>query len=147
MTTLSQPFASLPHASRREPALPGDMLYRLRRSKSIASMLPFLLLSGVITLVMTAVMHLMWTGLSEGFLGVWMESWLTAWPIAFPIAYLVSPALLKFAAYISAPASRAEPRLPGLAFGDIRSASASVTATHGLTVLRNLKPAHDFSAV
>ena len=150
MTTLSQPFASLPQASRRETAtlsLPGDVLYRLRRSKSIASMLPFLLLSGVITLVMTAVMHLMWSGWNDGFFGVWMESWLTAWPIAFPVAYLVSPALLKLAACISAPAVRAEPRLPGLAFGDINAVSANATANNGLTVLRNLKPAHDFSAV
>ncbi|HJV76644.1 MAG TPA: DUF2798 domain-containing protein [Noviherbaspirillum sp.] len=150
MHTLSHPYASLPQEPRRKtvtPVMPGQVLYHLRRSRSLASMLPFLFLSGVITLVMTAVMRLMWTGWTDGFVNVWMESWLTAWPIAFPIAYLVSPPLLKLAAYISAPAARPAPRVRGLAFGDIESASARVTANNDLTVLRNLKPAHDFSAV
>lgn len=149
MTTLSQPFASQSQAALRASAAggaTGGIVYRLRRSRSIASMLPSFFLSGVITLVMTAVMHLMWTGWTAGFLSVWMESWLTAWPIAFPVAYLVGPALTRLAARISAPA-REQSRLPGLAFGDIASASARVTARNGLTVLRNLKPAHDFSAV
>lgn len=150
MTTLSQSFASLPKAERRDSAaigLAGQFVYRLRRSRSIASMLPSLLLSGVITLVMTAVMQVMWSGWSNGFIGVWMESWLTAWPIAFPVAYLSGPALQKLAAAISAPANRAAARTPGLAFGDIADASARVTANNGFVILRNLKPAHDFSAV
>lgn len=150
MHTLSHPYASLPQELRRQNAIsgmPAQVLYRLRRSRSLASMLPFLLLSGVITLVMTAVMRLMWTGWNESFINVWMESWLTAWPIAFPIAYLVSPPLLKLAVYISAPAARPQPRVRGLTFGDIEGISACVTANNGLTVLRNLKPAHDFSAV
>lgn len=150
MHTLSHPYASLPQEPRRKAStssMPGQLLYGLRRSKSLASMLPFLLLSGVITLVMTAVMRLMWTGWNEGFINVWMESWLTAWPIAFPIAYVVSPPLLKLAAYISAPAARPAPQVRGLAFGDIDGVSERVTANNGLMVLRNLKPAHDFSAV
>lgn len=150
MHTLSHPYASLPQEPRRQntvSGMPSQVLYRVRRSRSLASMLPFLLLSGVITLVMTAVMRLMWTGWTDGFVSVWMESWLTAWPIAFPIAYLVSPPLLKLATYISAPAARPAPRVRGLTFGDINGVSARVTAHNGLTVLRNLKPAHDFSAV
>jgi hypothetical protein len=151
MTTLSHPLASLHKTADREPAaigVDGSFVYRLRRSRSLASMLPSLLLSGVITLVMTAVMHLMWSGWSNGFFGVWMESWLTAWPIAFPVAYLSGPLLQKLAACISVPTAPMEMHAePGLAFGDIADVSARVTANNGFVVLRNLKPAHDFSAV
>lgn len=151
MTTLSHSLASLPKSAEREPAdlgVAGSSVYRLRRSHSLASMLPSLLLSGVITLVMTAVMHLMWSGWTSGFFGAWMESWLTAWPIAFPVAYLSAPVLQKLATAISAPVDDAmTPAKSGLAFGDITAVSASVTAHNGFVVLRNLKPAHDFSAV
>ncbi|GAB3542464.1 hypothetical protein GCM10027343_14480 [Noviherbaspirillum agri] len=149
MTTLSHPISSLPKSTESAATgAAGSAVYRVRRSHSLASMLPSLLLSGVITLVMTAVMHLMWSGLSNGFFGAWMESWLTAWPIAFPVAYLMGPALNRIAARISAPAARADLRpQAGLAFGDIASVSDTVTANNGFVVLRNLKPAHDFSAV
>ncbi|HZW14009.1 MAG TPA: DUF2798 domain-containing protein [Noviherbaspirillum sp.] len=151
MTTLSHPIAPLPKNANREPVatgVAGSFVHRLRRSRSLASMLPSLLLSGVITFVMTAVMHLSWSGWSNGFFGAWMESWLTAWPIAFPVAYLMGPVLNKIAACISAPAARAEMRpQSGLAFGDIANVSDTVTANNGFVVLRNLKPAHDFSAV
>lgn len=149
MTTLSHSISSLPKSS--DPAatgIAGSVVNGVRRSRSLASMLPSLLLSGVITLVMTAVMHLMWSGWSTGFFGAWMESWLTAWPIAFPVAYLMGPVVNKIAASISAPAALAEMRpQSGLAFGDIASVSDSVTAHNGFVVLRNLKPAHDYSAV
>lgn len=148
MTTLSQPRTSLPHARRAQRPLKATALkaavYRLRRSRSIASMLPSLLLSGVITLAMTAVMHLTWGGAGRGFATAWMESWLTTWPIAFPLAYVLGPALMKVAAYISAPASRDGARTAELAFGDITAVSERVTANNGLTVLRKIRPAHDF---
>lgn len=146
MTTLSHSVASVAHARQPSGALHA-IVYRLRRSRSVASMLPSLLLSGVITLAMTAVMHLTWGGWNRGFAGVWMESWLTTWPIAFPVAYLLGPTVRKVAAYISAPANRPQPRTEGLVFGDIAQASDSVTANHGLTVLRRLQPAYDFRAV
>ena len=122
----------------------GSALLRLRRSRSLASMLPALLTSGLMTLVVTAVMHVA-SGAADGFLGRWVESWLTAWPIAFPVAYLAGPALMKLAAAISAPA-RMQAREPGLAFGDIADASQRVTRRHGYSVLRGLKQPHDFSA-
>lgn len=150
MTTLSHPFATLPKTAQRDLApagAAGNVVYRVRQSRSLASMLPSLLLSGVITLVMTAVMHLMQSGWTAGFFGAWMESWLTAWPIAFPVAYLCAPALNKLAARISAPAIGAAAPQPGLAFGDIADVSDRVTANYGFVVLRNLKPAHDYSAV
>jgi len=125
----------------------GNVVLRLRKSRSLASMLPALLFSGVMTLVVTAVMHAMWDGAAEGVAVRWMESWLTAWPIAFPVAYLLGPALLRLAAAISAPAAESMPRVPGLAFGDIADASRRVTRRNGMPVLRGLKPVNDFSAV
>jgi hypothetical protein len=44
--------------------------------------------TGVITLVITAVMRSMWMGIDEDFFGAWIEAWLTTWPIAFPLFYL-----------------------------------------------------------
>jgi hypothetical protein len=144
MTTLTH---SAMHRRPAASSLPADVLRHVRRSRSLASMLPALLSSGVMTLVAAAVMHLMWDGLIDGFAGRWMESWLTAWPIAFPVAYLVVPALAKLAARFSAPAAQFAPHEPGLDFGDIEEVSKRVTAQNGCSVLRNLKPAHDFSAV
>ena len=94
MSTLAHPTFSAPLAL---------LLQRVRRSRSLASMLPALLISGVMTFVVTAVMHFMWDGIS----GHWLESWLTAWPIAFPVAYVAGPLLTRMAAVISAPAMRA----------------------------------------
>lgn len=147
MTTLTHRTVHLPSGAYRQSAggTTSEFFRRLRASRSLASMLPSLLSSGVMTLVITAVMHLMWNGPVAGFTGAWMESWLTAWPIAFPVAYLLSPMLSRMAAYVSAPAVEAS--APGLGCGDIVDASARVTARNGFPVLRNLKPAHDFSAV
>jgi hypothetical protein len=121
-----------------------QLAHFVRRSRSLASMLPALLLSGVITLVSTAVMQVM--GANEAMFGAWMESWLTAWPIAFPVTYLVAPSLFRLAAYLSAPAARTIiVRKRGLAFGDIAHASARVTVKNRFVVLRNLKPQRDFT--
>lgn len=151
MSTFAHPAASSRAPAYRRPAdsLLGIAVLRLRRSRSLASMLPALLFSGLMTLVVTAVMHAMWGAmlgdLADGFFGRWMESWFTAWPIAFPVAYLAGPALLRLAATISVPATQAA-REPGLAFGDIADASKRVTRRNGYTVLRGLKPVNDFSA-
>lgn len=153
MSTIAYPALSSALSSRasayRQPAEGafGKVVLRLRRSRSLASMLPALLLSGLMTLVITAVMHAMWGTIADGFFGHWMESWLTAWPIAFPVAYLTGPAVLRLAAAISAPAAQAAAREPGLAFGDIADASRRVTRRNGYVVLRGLNPAHDFSGV
>lgn len=130
------------------PNLLEQVASYVRRSRSLASMLPSLVLSGLITLVITAVMHAMWSGATEGFFGAWMESWLTAWPIAFPVTYLVGPTLFRLAARAPAAAMPMPvQRHPGLAFDDILNASERVTARNGLTALRGLKPNPDFSAV
>lgn len=148
MTTFAHPTIATRSYAYRRPANGtfAQLVHRLRRSRSLASMLPALLFSGLMTLVVTAVMHVNAGALVDGFLARWMESWLTAWPIAFPVAYLTGPAVLRLAAAISAPA-RMQSRQPGLAFGDIADASRRVTRRNGYAVLRGLKPAHDFSAV
>lgn len=88
-------------------------------------MLPSFLLTGVITLVMTAVMRLVWVGFRHDFFGIWMETWLIAWPIAFPVAYLAGPFLVKLAARISAPVGKTAQFEPvGLALSDIDDAAA-----------------------
>ncbi|RJG07645.1 DUF2798 domain-containing protein [Noviherbaspirillum cavernae] len=119
---------------------PADAAKLLCRSRSLAAMLPWLLLTGVITLVVSAVMQATQAGVDAHFLGRWVEAWLTGWPIAFPIAYLLGPSLLKLAARMSAPAPR-KPVVAGLSFDDIADASARVTARHGLPVRRKLKDA------
>jgi hypothetical protein len=148
MSAFAHPTLSSRAAAYRQPAhgLIGNTVLRLRRSRALASMLPALLFSGLMTLVVTAVMHAMSGTFADGFFGRWMESWLTAWPFAFPVAYLAGPALQRLAAAISAPA-RVQVHEPGLAFGDIADASRRVTRRNGFSVLRGLKPAHDFSAV
>lgn len=98
-------------------------------------MLPPLLQAGVITLVMTAVMRLMWVGFDRHFFGVWMETWLTAWPIVFPIAYLLGPTTVKVAGLLAAPAAGTH-KAGGLALGDIKDASARATANNALKVRR-----------
>ncbi|HYD96960.1 MAG TPA: DUF2798 domain-containing protein [Noviherbaspirillum sp.] len=129
-------------AYRSGPAPLTFLVQRVRRSRSLASMLPALLSSGVMTFVITGVMHLMWSGID----GRWIESWLTAWPIAFPVAYVVGPLVSRLSAATSAPAARTS-STGGLAFADIADVSQRVTARHGYPVLRGLKPANDFSAV
>ncbi|HJV51365.1 MAG TPA: DUF2798 domain-containing protein [Noviherbaspirillum sp.] len=111
----------------------------LRRSRALASMLPALLMSGVIMLVMSAVMRLMWIGPGHGFFGAWMEAWLTSWSIAFPLTYLLGPVFRRMARNLAAQDAPA-PRQPGLGLADVVNASRRVTRNNRLTVLRNLKP-------
>lgn len=106
----------------------------LRQSKSLASMLPAILSSGLITLMLAAAMHLMSDGLSNVFFASWMETWLTTWPIAFPLFYLLITPLNKLAARISAPADAAQPA--GLSVGEIAGASERATGKNGLEVRR-----------
>jgi hypothetical protein len=120
--------SSLPRAAKISPA---EVAHTLRRSQSLASMLPSLLLS--------AVMRLLWVGLGHNFFGAWMEIWLTAWAIAFPAAYLVGPHVVRLAARISAPAARTAAFEPvGLALRDVEDASAIATAKNDLKVRRKV---------
>ncbi|HEV2610444.1 MAG TPA: DUF2798 domain-containing protein [Noviherbaspirillum sp.] len=131
--------ASVTNASR---STASRAIERLRRSRSLASMLPSLLFTGALTLIMTAVMQLVWEGLTADFFSVWMTTWLTAWPIAFPVAYLIGPATSRFAARITAPARTRKPQVRqpvGLWFDDIADASARATAKNGLRANHRLR--------
>ena len=127
------------------PSLLAECAWFVRRSRSLASMLPALLASGLVTLVYTWIAHPLRGTDAEGFTRVFMENWLVAWPIAFPIAYLLGSALLKASAWLSVRTKRRAAHVPGLAIGDVTAVSARVTTNHGRTVLR-LKPARDFRA-
>lgn len=140
--------AALLHSAERQylssDAL-GKLAARMRRSHALADMLPSLLMSGVVTAVVVAVLQLTWYGPIPGFGVQWLESTLIAWPIAFPIAYFAGPTLLKLANYISSPTEADQAQRSGLTFGDIAAASARATERHGFTVLRNLKVREDYT--
>ncbi|WP_334191048.1 DUF2798 domain-containing protein [Noviherbaspirillum sp.] len=123
-------------------SLASRTIQALRRSRSLASMLPSLLFTGALTLVMTAVMQLVWEGPTANFFNAWMITWLTAWPIAFPVAYLIGPATSRFAARISAPARTRTPQVRrpvGLWFDDIADASSRATRKNGLRANHRLR--------
>lgn len=116
---------------------------RVRGSKAIAGMLPSLLLTGVLSALIVAVLQLTWYGPVEGFGVKWLESWLVAWPIAFPVGYLAGPMLAKLAIYLSSPAEAEQATGSGLSFGDIVAASSRASDRHGFSVLRNLQVRED----
>lgn len=106
-------------------------------SNSLASMLPSLLMTGLITLVMAAILRLVWVGFSGDFYAAWMEAWLTSWPIVFPFAYLLSAPVSRLAALIAAPAVTLEAGRPvSLSLAQIANASANATALNGLRAQR-----------
>lgn len=122
-------FAQAPsHYPRPLPAILNECAWFLRRSQSISTLLTPFLVSGALTLVITAVTLLSLGTPGASFTGSWMESWLTAWPIAFPLVWLASPRRA------ARPAGSA-----GLGIGSIESASRRVTARHGMTVRRGLQ--------
>jgi hypothetical protein len=100
----------------------------LAGSKSLASMLPTLLTSGVITLAVTAILRLVWLGFGNDFFAAWMEAWLTTWPIAFPLAYMSKPLIYRLANRLSSPVF-STPTLP-----EGRNASSSVSAKNPMPV-------------
>lgn len=115
----------------------AELVQFVRRSKSLASMLPWLLLTGIATLLVTGFVPLLWLGVGydagHGVFRRWMEAWLTTWPIAFPIAYLAGPVVARLArTSATAPASRPA----GLALSDIEAASARATAKNDLNIMR-----------
>jgi hypothetical protein len=116
------------HANYRAPqaALAG--------SKSLASMLPTMLSTGVITLVLSGVLRLLWAGISNDFFSAWMEAWFTTWPIAFPIAYLSKPIIRKLS--LSLTQSRTA-KNSSLSLGQITSASDDATKSNQLKVQRS----------
>jgi hypothetical protein len=79
--------SGLAHASR--------FVQYLRRSRALASLLPALLASGVLTLAATAILRETHPGFSLLFGSGWLETWLTCWAFAYPATYLAA-SLLRY---------------------------------------------------
>ncbi|MFZ6708342.1 DUF2798 domain-containing protein [Undibacterium sp. TC9W] len=107
-------------------------------SRSLASMLPTILTTGLVSLVATAVLRLMWMGYGHDFMAAWMEAWLTVWPIAFPAAYISKPLVNKLARMLSKPVSSEA----ALSARGIMQASEEATAKSGLKRKPALLPVH-----
>ena len=102
-------------------------------SRSLASMLPTILTTGVISLVATAVLRLLWIGFNNDFFGAWMEAWLTVWPIAFPVAYISKPVVDQLTRKLSKPLAGAnEQTSSGLNVADVMHANDQATLKSGL---------------
>lgn len=107
-------------------------------SKSLASMLPTILTTGLVSLVATAVLRLMWMGWGHDFVGAWMEAWLTVWPIAFPAAYISKPLINKLSRRLSKPVATDH----ALGASAIMQVSEQATARSGLRRKPSLLPVH-----
>ncbi|MFZ6655106.1 DUF2798 domain-containing protein [Undibacterium sp. TJN19] len=102
-------------------------------SRSLASMLPTILTTGVISLVATAVLRLLWMGFNNDFFGAWMEAWLTVWPIAFPVAYISKPLVDQLTRKLSKPLASANGHAgSGLNVADVMHANEQATLKSGL---------------
>ncbi len=101
-------------------------------------MLPTILTTGLVSLVATAVLRLMWMGWGHDFVGAWMEAWLTVWPIAFPAAYISKPLVNKLSRMLSKPAVTEH----ALGASAIMQASEQATARSGLKRKPILLPVH-----
>lgn len=100
MTMVFRPFTGVQRESGNAPA--ARLMQHLRRSRALASLLPALLISGAVTLVLTALMpekHAAGSFVMGGFSGSWVETWLTSWSFAFPLAYPVVPAARRLGAF------------------------------------------------
>jgi hypothetical protein len=132
--------SSSPTRAAKSPLV--EAAHFVRRSRSLASMLPSLSMTGVITLLVSGIERLMWVGTGHNFFKAWMESWLTVWPIAFPIVYLAGPSVVKFATRIAAQAgtkAAREPAGPALSGIEDASASAGAAAENSFIVRRKSK--------
>lgn len=108
----------------------------LAGSKSLGSMLPTILTTGVITLVICAVMRLVWVGFSNDFFAAWMEAWLTTWPIAFPVAYMSKPLINRLTNILAMPVTPLMPAVgsAGLSIARIEEASTRASEKNQLRV-------------
>ena len=124
------------------PSLLVECAFFMRRSRSVASMLPAFLISGMASLVMSLVLHAAGTGGNEHLVTGWVEGWLTAWPIAFPLFYVAALCFRKATLLLN---RRVRPA-GGLGFADVVEVSGEVTKAHRLHVLRGLHAGDPYRA-
>lgn len=119
------------------PPRPQPQQRILAGSKSLASMLPTILTTGIVTLVITAILRLVWVGFNNDFFVAWMEAWLTTWPIAFPLAYLSKPWIYQVSSSLSVPVSNELPldHEPGLTLAQVNRAAELASIKNQLRVL------------
>jgi hypothetical protein len=102
----------------------------LCRSRSLSSILPSFLASGVLTLIATTVIH--WSAAPvEGLIGTWLESWLIAWSVVFPVAYISSVTMQSIAVALSEPAEQSEQQVRA-ALTEVSAALTNATMMHNL---------------
>lgn len=133
MTSLT----ALTHADFQATAQPKRAKRELAGSKSLASMLPTLLSTGVITLVISAVTRVLWLGYSNDFFAACLEAWLTTWPIAFPLAYMSMPFVKRLTNYLATPTDQpTATKTSGLSLAQIEKVASNATAKNQLQVRR-----------
>jgi len=63
-----------------------------------------LLLSGTMSLIVSAVATLRAIGLTPAFVDVWIGAWLTSWLVAFPVVLVAAPLIRRAALRLAQPA-------------------------------------------
>ena len=63
------------------------------------------LLSGLMSLIVSAVATLRAVGLPPDVAGLWLSAWLSSWLVAIPVVLVVAPVARRLVARITAPPS------------------------------------------
>ena len=130
-------LTALTHADFQAIAQPKYSKRELAGSKSLASMLPTLLTTGVVTLVISAVTRVLWLGFSNDFFVAWMEAWLTTWPIAFPLAYMSWPFVKRLTNYLATPSVKSvSTKTSALSISQIEKVASNATVKNQLHTRR-----------
>ena len=115
------------------PNILAECAWFVRCSRSLSSLLPAFLVSGLMALLISAITLISLDLHGADFISAWLESWLVAWPIAFPVAWLAVPRRAATGAKTAAS--------HGMGVASIESVSRRVTERQGRTVLRGLQSA------
>lgn len=60
-----------------------------------------LILSGLMSLLVSAVATLRLASAGPGYFSLWIDAWLTGWAIAFPVVLMVAPLAQRFVRLLS----------------------------------------------
>ncbi|MFD1911569.1 DUF2798 domain-containing protein [Halodurantibacterium flavum] len=58
-------------------------------------------LSGMMSLIITAIATLRTSGLTDGFVGIWLGAWVPGWAVAFPAVLVVAPVTRRIVAALT----------------------------------------------
>lgn len=62
-----------------------------------------LLLSGLMSLIVSAISTARVVGLGPGFPGEWLSAWLSSWMIAFPAVLVIAPVVRRLVSRLTQP--------------------------------------------